>query len=51
MKCSICDRKITHCDECGTRFQKGDPVFCDEDDFDKHKCESCYNPAEEGIVE
>lgn len=51
MKCSICDEKIDTCDECGKKFKKGDKIFCNTDDFDKHECPICYTPAEEGEVE
>lgn len=51
MKCSICDNEISRCDGCGKRFHKGNIVFCNTDDFDKHECNECYTPAEEGEVE
>lgn len=50
MECSICEEKIENCDECGIEFKKKDIVFCDDEDFDKHKCSQCYVPAEEGEV-
>lgn len=51
MKCNICEAEITHCDECGREFKRRDVVFCDNEDFEKHKCKACYVPAEEGRVE
>ena len=27
MKCNICDSKITHCDECGKEFKKGNKII------------------------
>lgn len=51
MECSICGEKIESCDECGKKFHKGQIIFCDTEDFDKHKCNLCYVSAEEGEVE
>jgi len=52
MECSVCGEEITHCNECGKEFKKGDKIICNcHDVSESHLCLDCYLPAEEGIVE
>jgi hypothetical protein len=52
MKCNCCDEKVTECDECHNRFEKGDTIFCEGVyHFCSEGCILDYEGIDEGEVE
>ena len=50
MKCDICEEKVTCCEGCNEKFEKGDSIICDS--FTRsHYCSiDCSGDLEEGAV-